>query len=138
MKNIIVALVLVAGLSAISRAEMTGAGHAGLMDKEKPRELINCPPPAQTGGVPETEQNGTGICKPVMQQGTGPGFLQELMEAMRDMITIQEKLLRGAGEGEKKALLKELARMRQKMERMMAGYAAVIAPALKGPAAGAE
>jgi hypothetical protein len=93
--------------------------------------LTNVSAQAQTGGGMPGEQKGQagqgmmveeGQQMPMMQHMMGHGMMmQDMMQVMKKMIEIQQKMIGGVKPAEKKELAKALSQMLAKMDEMMAG-----------------
>ena len=59
-------------------------------------------------------------CQPMMKQMMGDCMMKkEMMQMMMDMMNMQEKMMRGPKAAEKKQMVKGMAQMREKMQKMM-------------------
>ncbi len=84
---------------------------------------------AQTGGMMGEQKGqagpGTMPCEqehmPMMKNMMGHGMMmQDMMQTMKKMIEVQQKIVEGVKPAEKKQLVKELSGMQEKMDKMMA------------------
>ena len=55
----------------------------------------------------------------MMGQGMMQGMMQEMMHSMKDMMKMQERMITGMSEEDKKAMKQELSRMTEKIDKMM-------------------
>jgi hypothetical protein len=59
-------------------------------------------------------------CQPMMKQMMSDGMMkQEMMQMMMDMMSMQEKMMKGPKASEKKQMMKDMAQMKGKMQKMM-------------------
>lgn len=59
-------------------------------------------------------------CQPMMKQMMSHGMMkQDMMQMMMDMLTMQEKILKGPKAAEKKQMMKDIEQMKEKMHKMM-------------------
>jgi hypothetical protein len=130
MKRAAIVLAVVLALAGMSRAEVQGrmGGQQGSSSEQKTPDMMKCPPTGPAGGIMVPQIQGTDICQPATQQSMGPRMLQEIMRIMLDMMEIQEKTLKDANSAEKKAMLKDLAQMKEKMERLTAACGEMTTP----------
>ena len=59
-------------------------------------------------------------CQPMMKQMMGDGMMKkEMMQMMMEMMNMQEKMIKGPKAVEKKRMTKDMAQMKEKMQKMM-------------------
>ncbi|MEW5745062.1 MAG: hypothetical protein AB1805_06470 [Nitrospirota bacterium] len=74
------------------------------------------------GGGGMMGQMGGGMMGHMGMMGQMHGTaMMDMMHMMKDMMEIQERMLTGVPDAEKKRLLKELSTMRERLDTMMAG-----------------
>ena len=103
MKNVFLALivVVVSSISAFAEAPQQGEQM----------------PPGMMKAMPEMPMMP---CMAMMRQTMGQDMLiYEMMQTMKDMIAIQERLMEGAAVRERRRLVEDLSRMKDKVDRMM-------------------
>lgn len=77
------------------------------------------------GGMPaeqkgEAKQQGMMMDEGMMKSMMGDGMMmQGMMQMMMDMMNVQEKMMMGVKPDEKKQMMKALAQMKEKMQKMM-------------------
>ncbi len=101
---------------------------------------------AQTGGGMTGEQKGQAgpgmmPCEqehmPMMKHMMGHGMMmQDMMQTMKKMIEVQQKIVEGVKPAEKKELVKELSGMQEKMDKMIADMKGMMAQGMMGGAPG--
>src|SRR4030043_1280939 len=59
-------------------------------------------------------------CQPMMKQMMGDGMMKkEMMQMMMEMMNMQEKMMKGPNAAERKQMIKGMAQMKGKMQKMM-------------------
>ncbi len=117
MKKIIVAAVL-AGLLLVPQVYAQPAGGAGTPpDQATPGKGVMGQQGMMTG---EEGQQMMPMCLSMMRGMMGHGMMmQDVLQAMKDMLVIQEKMIKGVKPAEKPALLEQLLRLQGKVDQMM-------------------
>lgn len=103
MKNVMMALIMVLAITSLANAQspQQGAPMSPGMTKEM-------------SGMPMMP------CMAMMKQSMGQDMvLYEMMQMMKEIITIQERLMEGATGRERKRVLSELSRLEVKVDKMM-------------------
>lgn len=92
--------------------------------KEQTAQKAQDQPPGQQMQMDCPMMGGQGMMGGGMKQDMKAGMMEHHMmmhdstEIMMGILAIQEKILTGAGPGEKEALLKEIARLKSRLEQM--------------------
>jgi hypothetical protein len=85
----------------------------------------NAETPQKKGQMPPKQgMMGSGMMQggqmPMMQHMIGHGMMmQEMMHMMKDMMKMQERMIGGASDEDKKMMRQELNRMMERMDKMM-------------------
>lgn len=104
MKRIVLVAVILLVFSISAQAQMNN----GMMGEQKGQ--------AGPGMMPCMQEH-----MPMMKHMMGHGMMmQDLVQTMKKMIEVQRKIVEGVKPAEKKALVKELSGMREKMDKMTA------------------